>query len=729
MSRAKTLLCVCAIGQALTAQEPAKVDFARDVQPLLREHCIECHGPSQQMRGLRLDRRNDAMPNRVGANGARIVPGNSSRSSLYLRVSATQSATVMPPSGALRPEQIALIKTWIDQGANWPDELSGSGDSRPPDPVVVDMVNALRNGDRQGFKRLLRDRPEAVQAKGPNGWTPLMYAALYGDGETIRLLLESGANPNVQNDRGGTALMYAVDNEEKTRLLLDHGADPNLRSGEGQTALLIGARRTGSYSVVKLLLDKGADAGVRLADGSGALGSAVASRDPAVLKLLVDHGVVKNGVPLGASLVAGCTGCFDLLLPLAKPADLAGGLQGAVRAGDVPGIKALLDRGARPNSNLLLTVAAAPAAIPLDTIRALIAAGADLNAKTSTGITLLDFAKRNRNDALVEALTKTAVRDESLVPSRLDPKPARSARAAVESILPALQRADVSFVQKAGCVSCHNNSLTAMTIAAARKAGMKVNEQIAKDQSRRIAGFLQENGERALENLGIPGGVDTVSYILLGLAADGYPSDTITDSWALYLKHNQASDGRWTCQALRPPLESSDFEVTAASLRSLKTYGPKTDRPDYDKAVERATHWLESGQPISTEDHVFKILGLVWGGGSPAAIRTTARQLLALQRSDGGWSQIKRLPSDAYATGQALVALHEARGITTNTPAYQRGIQYLRSSQLEDGSWHVGTRAAAIQPPFDSGFPHGPDQFLSVAASNWASMALLTVLR
>ena len=88
-----------------------------------------------------------------------------------------------------------------------------------------------------------------------------------------------------------------------------------------------------------------------------------------------------------------------------------------------------------------------------------------------------------------------------------------------------------------------------MTIAAARATGVRVNEQIAKDQSRRIAAFLEENGDRALENDGLPGGVDTVSYILMGLAADGYPSDPITDSWARYVKNNQAPDGRWKCLA------------------------------------------------------------------------------------------------------------------------------------------------------------------------------------
>ncbi len=247
------IICAHVAGASLLAQTPAKVDFARDIQPLFRDHCIECHGASQQMRGFRLDQRRDAMPNRVGANGVRIVPGNSAQSPLYRRVSATSSQ--MPPSAPLRPEQIALIKAWIDQGADWPDDLSGDRDT-PADPAAVAVLNALRNGDRQAFARTLRENPGSVNAKGANGSTPLMYAALYGDREAVRLLLDKGANANAQNSSGATALMYATDSEEKSRLLLDHGADPNLRSGEGRTALLVAVGQLGSYPVVKLLWKK-----------------------------------------------------------------------------------------------------------------------------------------------------------------------------------------------------------------------------------------------------------------------------------------------------------------------------------------------------------------------------------------------------------------------------------------------------------------------------------------
>ncbi|MGH9719153.1 MAG: ankyrin repeat domain-containing protein [Bryobacteraceae bacterium] len=724
----RAILYACLLGETLAAQIPAKVDFARDIQPILRDHCVECHGPSQQMRGLRLDRRRDAMPNRVGANGARIVPGKSAGSPLFRRLSGTQFGVQMPPAGPLRPEQINIIKAWIDQGADWPDALSGDRDAAPADPAVMKMMNSLRNGNRPEFKRTLLENPESVNAKGQGGWTPIMYAALYGDSEEVRLLLDKGANPNAQNDDGGTALMYAVEDGEKTRLLLNRGANPNLRSGEGRTALLIAAGWAGSFPAVKLLLENGADAGVRLPDGRGALTVAVAARNRDLLQLLLDHGAGKKPLPLGASL-AGCSECFDLLLELAEPGDLSGALQGAVRAGDLPRTKMLLGRGAQPGPNLLQAVALSPATFPVDTIRTLIRRGANVNAKTSAGLTMLDFAKRQGNVTLVEALTEAGVRDESPAPVQLRPKPAGPVRAAIERSIPGLQRADVAFLQRAGCVSCHNNSLTAMTVAAARAKGMRVDEQIAKDQLHRIAAFLRENGERALENDGIPGGVDTVSYILLGMAVENYPSDPITDVWARYVKNNQSPDGRWRCLSLRPPLESSDFEVTAASIRSVRTYGPKSQRAEYDKAVERAVHWLEMAQPQTTEDHAFKIFGLIWGGGSRQAIRTTAQKLLALQRSGGAWGQVPTLATDAYATGQALVALRESRVIAVSSPAYQRGIQYLLNSQLEDGSWYVRTRAAAIQPYFDSDFPHGPDQFISAAASNWASMALATVVR
>ncbi len=100
-----------------------------------------------------------------------------------------------------------------------------------------------------------------------------------------------------------------------------------------------------------------------------------------------------------------------------------------------------------------------------------------------------------------------------------------------------------------------------------------------------------------------------------------------------------------------------------------------------------------------------------------------------MQRADGGWSQIPTLASDAYATGQALTALAESGALKPTDPVYQKGVRFLLGTQLEDGSWYVRTRAVPVQPYFDSEFPHGKDQFISAAATNWATMALALAAR
>ncbi|HEY9141204.1 MAG TPA: hypothetical protein VIN93_09945 [Bryobacteraceae bacterium] len=66
----------------------------------------------------------------------------------------------------------------------------------------------------------------------------------------------------------------------------------------------------------------------------------------------------------------------------------------------------------------------------------------------------------------------------------------------------------------------------------------------------------------------------------------------------------------------------------------------------------------------------------------------------------------------------------QSSGLPVSDPAYQRGVQYLLNTQLEDGSWHVRTRAAGFQPYFDNGFPHGVDQWISAAGSSLATIAL-----
>jgi squalene cyclase len=118
-----------------------------------------------------------------------------------------------------------------------------------------------------------------------------------------------------------------------------------------------------------------------------------------------------------------------------------------------------------------------------------------------------------------------------------------------------------------------------------------------------------------------------------------------------------------------------------------------------------------------------KLLGLLWAGRGVADRAPLAQQILAKQRPDGGWAQTDELQSDAYATGQVLYALREL-GTPAGDAALQRGVSYLVRTQEADGSWHVRNRAMKLQPYFESGFPYEHDQWISAAATAWATMAL-----
>jgi len=119
-----------------------------------------------------------------------------------------------------------------------------------------------------------------------------------------------------------------------------------------------------------------------------------------------------------------------------------------------------------------------------------------------------------------------------------------------------------------------------------------------------------------------------------------------------------------------------------------------------------------------------RLSGLTWSGAGETEVKEAAKALLALQRSDGGWGGNPYMKSDAYATGGALVALAESKMVKVTDRTYRQGVAYLLSTQYPDGSWHVRSRAIKFQPYFESGFPFGHDQWISTAATAWASQAM-----
>jgi mono/diheme cytochrome c family protein len=116
-----------------------EVDFAREVLPILSNHCFECHGPDDQTReaGLRLDERENALEDLGGYSA--IVPGHPDESELVTRIIASDEDTCMPPKDFEKPlsdDQIKLLTEWIEQGATFTKHWSFQPIRRPAVPAV-----------------------------------------------------------------------------------------------------------------------------------------------------------------------------------------------------------------------------------------------------------------------------------------------------------------------------------------------------------------------------------------------------------------------------------------------------------------------------------------------------------------------------------------------------------------------------------------------------------------
>jgi hypothetical protein len=306
--------------------------------------------------------------------------------------------------------------------------------------------------------------------------------------------------------------------------------------------------------------------------------------------------------------------------------------------------------------------------------------------------------------------------------------------AAVTRSLTLLQASGRTWIEKSGCVSCHHQALPALSVALARTRGFRPDDEAARERVQatlaRFEAAPREELFQGPEGIGfIGGGVLGAGYALLGLAAAEVSPNTTTDAMAHYIAARQSTDGHFRSPApSRLPLEGSDVTATALGIHGLQRYAPAGLKAETAEVIRRARNWLLSAQPRGTEEKSFQLQGLAWAGADKSEIATRVAALMAEQRSDGSWSQLPTLSSDAYATGQTLVALHQAGGVSTTSAAYQNGIRFLLRTQFGDGSWLVTSRARSTQPYVESGFPHGTNQFISAAGTAWATSALLLSL-
>jgi Ankyrin repeats (3 copies)/Prenyltransferase and squalene oxidase repeat len=457
------------------------------------------------------------------------------------------------------------------------------------------------------------------------------------------------------------------------------------------------------------------------------------------MRLRLLHFTVVLGFAMGGGLTA--------QIPDFTPATP---LVGALMHNNTAEAKRLLANGANPNEAPFLVFPAV--FVPVmnqnrELFQAMVEKGADLQARDASGSTALMWAAANENadTALVDdllklgldpnarnkagetALTWASRRGNTKVVAILEKAGASNAAAirnSAERAIALLQETSPRFVRVSGCVSCHNQFLPQMAVAAARSHGVRVEDKPDNLSPKgTIAMVAALKDEIAKSSDRFPDPPVSVGYALLGLSAANYPADETTDLMADLIAKHQNQDGGFRAFTARPPIEGSHFTATALSLRGLQIYGK-----DSEVQVARARAWLLEAEPRSNEDRAMQILGLSWGNAEPEAIAQRARALLAEQRPDGGWAQLPGIETDAYATGQALVALSAGARIPLSDPAYKAGVAYLLRTQAADGSWLVRTRTFPVQPIKESGFPYGKDQWISAAGTSWAATALALAL-
>ncbi len=306
---------------------------------------------------------------------------------------------------------------------------------------------------------------------------------------------------------------------------------------------------------------------------------------------------------------------------------------------------------------------------------------------------------------------------------------AEEVRSSVHRALTPIRTSMQKYAENRDCFSCHHQAAPLFTLALARGRGFEVKDAEIREQVELTKADLESALEAYQKGRGQGGGVTRAGYALATLATGDVHADEVTTAVAGYLLNNSKDSDHWTgLGGKRPPSEGSEFTATYFALRALQVYGTADQRVRITERSEKSRDWLKKAEGVDTEDRVFRLRALRLAAGDDATIRAAAAQLQSTQRADGGWAQLDGGESDAYATGSALAALHEAAGLPTDDAAYRRGVSFLINSQGTDGTWHVKTRSSPVQRYFESGFPHGKDQFISISASAWAASALLLAL-
>lgn len=252
-------------------------------------------------------------------------------------------------------------------------------------------------------------------------------------------------------------------------------------------------------------------------------------------------------------------------------------------------------------------------------------------------------------------------------------------REAAQRGLEWLQQAAVNWNDRNNCFGCHVQGQVLMGQAIALRNGYRVSDPAL----RVLTESARNNTWDAVAGRAFAGMALARSHEITGAKVDA-PAMAVLGE----LLKRQAKDGYFYDPAPHLPIVQGQFDATANALVALQWAASNGGDARVKPAANRALAWIATHLPTTTQDKVYKIISLM-RYGSPEQKKiawSTVESLTREQQEDGGWKEIASLDgSNAFATGQVLYAYQQA-GVSVLSPTFQRGVQYLLKTQVNDTS-------------------------------------------
>ena len=324
-------------------------------------------------------------------------------------------------------------------------------------------------------------------------------------------------------------------------------------------------------------------------------------------------------------------------------------------------------------------------------------------------------------------------------------EPASIPHATTQQVQQAVTRA-IGYTQKESadwlntrkCAACHHVPIVLWSLSEAERRGYAIDKEFVKNTAESLLGSKEKlMSSRIFPDPSAPpdprpqGRGLNMGLPFLAVGARSLPSLSEGQQQSLKLiaeeiVKKQQPDGSWEFFATlrRPPINESQTIDAAWIIMALEgETGPDASESER-AALAKAKAWLGGTKlPKTLQDKVFSVLLAARAGNPRDGVKSTTQQLMALQRADGGWSQIAEWESDAYATGQTLYAL-ALEGYTAEQSEIKRAIDFLVATQKPDGSWPMKSRSTPNGEP-------GSSKLLTpinCAAASWAILGLTKLM-